>query len=165
MCRRSLSARPLAVIAFAWLPVLCAAAPAAAFTPTPRPHLDTARAAGPITVDGRLDDPGWAAAGKATGFAERFPGDGTEPPVQTEAWLTYDDENLYVAFVCRDDPALLRATMSQRDLYGNDDEVGLLLDTFGEGTWAYYFFVNPYGVQKDAMWTSVHGRADGFDMV
>lgn len=166
MCRRSLLARPLAVLVFAALPLLfAAAAPAGAFTPTARPHLQAARAAGPIAVDGRLDDPDWATAGKATGFAERFPGDGTEPPVQTEAWLTYDDENLYVAFVCRDDPSLLRATMSQRDLYGNDDEVGLLLDTFGEGTWAYYFFVNPYGVQKDAMWTSVHGRADGFDMV
>jgi hypothetical protein len=77
--------------------------------------------------------PGWATAGRATAFAERFPGDGTEPPVQTEAWLTYDDENLYVAFICRDDPSLLRATMTQRDIYGNDDEVGLLLDTFGEG--------------------------------
>lgn len=164
MCRRSLLARPLAVLVFASWPLLFAAA-AAAFTPTSRPHLQAARAAGPIAVDGRLDDPGWATAGKATGFAERFPGDGTEPPVLTEAWLTYDDQNLYVAFVCRDDPALLRATMSQRDLYGNDDEVGLLLDTFGEGTWAYFFFVNPYGVQKDAMWTSVHGRADGFDMV
>ena len=145
--------------------LLLAAVPAAAFTPNARPHLQAARAAGRITIDGRLDDPGWAAAGRATGFAERYPGDGTEPPVATEAWLTYDDENLYVAFTCQDDPALLRATMTQRDLYGNDDEVGLLLDTFGEGTWAYYFFVNPYGVQKDAMWTSVHGRSDGFDMV
>ncbi len=163
--RRPRPAPPGVLIAL-FAAILAGAVPAAAaFTPTPRPHLQAARATGPITVDGRLDEAGWAAAGRATGFAERFPGDGTEPPVQTEAWLTYDDENLYVAFICRDDPALLRATMTQRDLYGNDDEVGLLLDTFGEGTWAYYFFVNPYGVQKDAMWTSVHGRADGFDMV
>lgn len=154
----------LRVLALA-MPLLAAAGAGAAFTPTIRPHLETARTTGHIEIDGRLDDPGWTVAGKAGGFAERFPGDGTEPPVTTEAWLTYDDENLYVAFICRDDPAQLRATMSQRDLYGNDDEVGLLLDTFGEGTWAYYFFVNPYGVQKDAMWTSVHGRSDGFDMV
>ena len=137
----------------------------AAFAPNSRPHLAAARASAPIAIDGQLGDAGWAAAGRATGFAERFPGDGTEPPVQTEAWLTYDDNNLYVAFVCRDDPSLLRASMTQRDLYGGDDEVGLLLDPFGDGTWAYYFFVNPYGVQKDAMWTSVHGRDDGFDMV
>ena len=144
---------------------IATATTACAFTPVTRPHLEAARTSGRIDIDGRLDDPGWAAAGKAVNFAERSPGDATEPPVQTEAWLTYDDDNLYVAFRCADDPKALRATMSQRDAYGNDDDVTLLLDTFGEGTWAYAFSVNPYGVQKDAMWTSVHGMNEGFDMV
>ncbi len=139
---------------------------ARAFTPQYRPHLETAHTSGRITIDGRLDDPGWAAAGHADGFAERSPGDAIAPLVDTEAWLTYDDENLYVAFVCHDDSAAVRATMCQRDLYGSaDDDVGFMLDTFGDGTWAYFFFVNPYGVQNDAMWTSVQGEDDGFDMV
>jgi hypothetical protein len=129
------------------------------------PTLDTARTATGIRVDGRLDDPGWRTAGRADNFTESWPGDNVEPPVRTLAWLTYDEDNLYVAFECFDDPASLRATMSQRDEYGDDDAVGVLIDTYGDATWAYEFYVNPYGIQRDNMWTSVQGSDQGFDMV
>lgn len=136
-----------------------------ASTPVFHPRLQTGRAPGPIAVDGRLDDPGWAGAGTVTNFVERAPGENTPPLVETAAMLTYDEHNLYVAFRCQDDPASVRATMCQRDLYDGDDAVGLVLDTFGEATWAYEFFVNPYGIQRDLMWTNIQGEDQGFDMV
>ncbi|MBK6898477.1 MAG: carbohydrate binding family 9 domain-containing protein [bacterium] len=145
------------------VPVIPAAA--ADFTPVFRPTMEISRAAGEIDVDGRLDDAGWRGAAGTDRFVERQPGDNVAPPVRTEAFLAYDDDNLYAAFVCDDDPAALRATMCQRDQYGDDDAVGIFLDTFGEASWAYEFFVNPYGIQKDLMWTSVHGEDSGFDVV
>lgn len=48
------------------------------------PHLDIEKAAGEITIDGDLEDPGWIGAATATGFLEHSPGQsplsGTEPP-------------------------------------------------------------------------------------
>ncbi len=138
---------------------------ASAFEPVVNPQLETARASGDIRVDGKLDEAAWSSAARAGNFVERFPGDNLEPQVQTEALVTYDDENLYVGFICRDDPERIRATMSQRDQYGNDDEVVLCLDTYGDAAWAYEFCVNPYGVQKDMLWTKTHGEDAGFDLV
>jgi len=138
---------------------------AAAFEGNVLPVMDTGRADADIDVDGRLGDPGWRDAGRAGNFAERWPGDNLEPRVETTAWLTYDEDNLYVAFDCADDPDALRATMSQRDEFGTDDAVAVMIDTYGDATWAYEFYVNAYGIQMDRMWTSVHGTDQGFDMI
>jgi len=55
----------------------------------------------PIVIDGSLDDPGWKQAARATNFAEVDPGDQVRPPVQSEAWVAYDDRNFYVALIAR----------------------------------------------------------------
>jgi len=135
------------------------------FEPVYKPALQVAKSISQIKVDGKLDEPAWKSAGKASNFVERYPGDMTQPEVETEAYITYDNENLYVAFVCHDDPNAIRATMCQRDQFGGDDAVALLLDTFGDATRAYEFFVNPYGIQKDRLWSSVAGEDPGFDLI
>ncbi len=141
------------------------AAPAGAFEPVLNPTIETAPAAGAIHVDGKLDEAAWVSAARAGNFVERLPGDNVEPPVRTEALVTFDDEHVFVAFICHDEPGRIRATMSQRDQYGNDDEVVVCLDTYGDAAWAYEFCVNPYGVQKDMLWTKTHGEDTGFDVV
>jgi hypothetical protein len=133
------------------------------FQPVFNPKLEIEKSAGAIKIDGKLNDPGWKAAGRAANFVERSPGDNTKPEVETEALVTYDDHNLYVAFICYDDPAAIRATMCQRDQFNGDDAVCLLIDTYGDASWAYELFVNPYGIQKDRLWTSVGGEGDGFE--
>ncbi len=140
------------------------------FQPVFRPTLQVEKAAGAIHIDGDLGDPGWKTAGRASNFVERSPGDNTEPEVQTEAFITYDDNHLYVGFVCHDDPASIRATMCQRDRFNGDDAVCLLIDSYGDAAWAYEFYVNPYGIQKDYLWTGVggegHGQEDvGYDLI
>jgi len=128
-----------------------------------KPTLEISRANGKIDVDGKLGDSGWNNAAHLDRFHERSPGDNTQPEVQTDVYVTYDSDKLYVAFDCKDDPRSVRATMSQRDQYEGDDMVCVLLDSYGTGVWAYEFFVNPYGIQKDLLWNSL-GRADiGFD--
>lgn len=135
------------------------------FTPAFNPKLETSRATVGIKIDGQLDDAVWHTAARTSNFVERYPGDNTEPPVKTNVLVTYDSDHLYVAFACYDNPALIRATMTQRDQYSGDDQVVVSLDTYGDAAWAYLFQVNPYGIQKDLLWTKTFGENQGFDLV
>jgi hypothetical protein len=111
-------------------------------------------AAGTIEIDGSLDDPGWAGATRIDGFVERTPREGAAPPVETQVLLTYDEMNLYVAFIARDpNPAAIRAALQPRDQLWNDDWVGVLLDPYGDGSLGHYFLSNPIGVQADLQMT------------
>lgn len=137
------------------------------FTPVFKPTLQVSRTHGKIAVDGNIDDAGWSAAARTNHFHEREPGDNIKPDVATEVLVTYDDDKFYVAFICHDDPNSVRATMSQRDQWQGNDDVRLLLDTYGDGAWAYSLSVNPYGIQRDAMWTGQGegGAGGGFDLI
>jgi hypothetical protein len=135
------------------------------FEPVYNPTLEIKKAAGAVNIDGNLADSEWKDASRADNFVEVSPGEMTRPEVQTEAYITYDDDNLYVAFICRDDPSAIRSTMCQRDQFYGDDAVGLLIDTYSDAAWAYEFFVNPCGVQKDLLWSRVHGEDSGYDLI
>ena len=97
---------PSVVFALVLLGDLSYSAPRSAgeYTPVFRPELEISRTEGPIKVDGHLEDPGWHGAAKASNFAEHNPGDQTKPAVDTEVWITHDDDNLYVAWLCYDEP-------------------------------------------------------------
>lgn len=135
------------------------------FQPLLKPVLEVPRASGLIELDGELGDPGWVGAGRATGFSETFPNESAKPPVDSEVWVTYDDENFYVAFLAFDDPSTIRATLSDRDDIWNDDYFGILLDTYGDAQWAYFLFANPLGVQGDSRFSIANGEDDAFDLV
>ncbi len=135
------------------------------FEPIFKPTLEIFKTGSDIEVDGQIEDSEWRQAVQATNFVERFPGENTLPEVRTEAFITYDDDHLYVAFKCYDDPSTIRATMCQRDQFGSDDAVMLMVDTYGDASWAYQFHVNPYGVQKDMLWTNIVGEDRGYDLI
>jgi Domain of unknown function (DUF5916) len=135
----------------------------AQYTPVYHPEMTISRAAGPIKVDGVLDDAGWVGASMADNFAEHSPGDQTEPAVKTEVLMTYDDDNVYVAFICYDDPSEVRASFSERDNMFNDDNVLFCVDTFGDATTAYEFVANPNGVQGDLFFSG--GEDSRYDFI
>ncbi|MEE9443503.1 MAG: DUF5916 domain-containing protein [candidate division Zixibacteria bacterium] len=137
----------------------------AGFTPTYNPELTLSKTVNHIKIDGRLDDAGWAGTARADNFAEHYPGDQTKPAVKTEAYITYDENNLYIAFICHDDPSTIRASICERDKIPNDDYVRFCLDTYGDAAWAYIFYANPYGIQNDAMWASSGGEEIGYDLI
>jgi len=89
-----------------------------------------------------------------TDFRQVDPGDGDPPSQPTTAYLSYDDKNLYAAFICKDDPSKTRATISRRDAIFRDDRVTLSLDTFHDHQRNYWFEANAYGVQQDGINTS-----------
>jgi hypothetical protein len=108
---------------------------------------------------------------KVTGFVQRNPHDGEKVSEETAAYLGYDQKNLYVVFVCFDDPRKVRARMSRREDIFDDDQVEIMLDTFHDRRRAYAFQTTPLGVQWDAIWTEasrdeVNGNFDtSFDTV
>src|SRR6202049_1197142 len=90
---------------------------------------------------------------KVTGFTQRNPHDGESVSEPTDAYLGYDQKNLYVVFVCFDDPRQVRARLSRREDVYDDDQVEIILDTFHARRRAYAFQTTPLGVQWDAIWT------------
>lgn len=135
------------------------------YSPTYHPELEILPAAGEIRIDGELGDPGWRGAAVADHFAEHNPGDQTRPEVDTEVLVTYDAKNLYVAWICYDDPNEVRATWCQRDAIFGDDYVILALDPFGENAVAYEIAANPYGIQGDLFFSIGNGEDSTYEMI
>jgi hypothetical protein len=103
---------------------------------------------------------------KVDRFIQRTPSDGEPASQRTEAYLGYDDKNLYVIFVCFDrEPQKIRARLSHREDVFDDDAVEVMLDTFHDHRRAYAFFSNALGVQADALWTEGQGFDPSFDTV
>jgi hypothetical protein len=140
------------------------AATAGAQEPEPSvpPPLPLSRAAGAITVDGDLGDPGWKGAAVIDTFFETVFGDNRPPKVATVAWATYDDRYFYIAVRCDDpEPRKIRAPYVDRDqVIGTDDNVAIFLDTRGDRRSAQEFRVSPRGIQADAIFNDASGNED-----
>ncbi|MFA4947432.1 MAG: DUF5916 domain-containing protein [Candidatus Krumholzibacteriia bacterium] len=161
---RSIITRCLVLMACAWIPA-SAACQDKPSVPAYHPELRISRASGPIKIDGDLNDAGWRGVAKAANFAENSPGNQTKPAVDTEVLITYDDKNLYVAWLCYDNPAEVRASFCERDKIFSDDYVILMIDTYGEATHAYELAVNPYGIPGDLLFSSACGEDSGYDVI
>lgn len=160
--------RPFGRCAVAAALMLIATAAAASddgWVATPHPQIEIDRAVGAIEIDGRLDDPGWAGQPQARHFAEHNPGDQVQPPVATVAMMAYDDDYLYIAYVCYDDPDEVRASFTERDRIWSDDYVITAIDTYADQSWAYEIASNPLGIQGDLLWSANGGEDMGYDMV
>jgi hypothetical protein len=134
------------------------------FAPNMKPTISVPYTNEQIRIDGVIDDPGWRLAAMAANFSEYNPGDMTMPPVATEVLVVYDDAFFYAAFVAKDDPRSLRVSMRARDEAWQDDNVGIMLDTYADAGWAYEVFCNPIGIQGDIRW--INGDEDtSFDII
>ncbi|MBZ5513814.1 MAG: carbohydrate binding family 9 domain-containing protein [Acidobacteriia bacterium] len=88
-----------------------------------------------------------------TDFRQFDPGDGDPVSQPTTAYLSYDDKNLYVIFICRDDPTKIRARRARRDDLLYDDRITVNIDTFHDHRRSYWFDANLYGIQMDGITT------------
>jgi hypothetical protein len=127
-------------------------------------RFEVSRATSPIKIDGVLDEAAWSGAAAIDLPFEWFPGDNVPPPVATEALVTFDGDNIYVAFRASDpDPGQIRAHLMDRDAVNTfiqDDHVGINLDTFNDERRAFQFRVNPLGVQVDAVFSEIDAAED-----
>jgi hypothetical protein len=149
---------------FATLVVLGAVARADDLAPSVRAR--AVRRAGPISIDGQLDEAGWAAAPKQTGFVQRFPKDATKPSAETHFAILYDDEAIFVG-VWADDPRpdLIRKLLTRRDVDSAADAVTIAFDSYHDRRTAYAFQLNAAGVQRDILLFDDSSQDDTWDAV
>ena len=127
--------------------------------------LDIPNIAGEIKVDGVLDDIYWQQAKQLELNYVTRPFENTHPPVTTQVKMFENGDTLYVAFIAQDPKVEnLSAFYRDRDGIWSDDLVGIKLDTFNDSRLAYQFFVNPLGIQADAIQNEMTGReSDSWD--
>jgi len=119
------------------------------------------RTAGEIRIDGVLDEAAWSEVTPIPLPFEWFPGDNEPASVRTEVRVTFDDENLYLAFRALDpDPGAIRANLADRDTPFQDDHVGFMIDPFNDERRGFQFRINPLGVQMDAIFSENEGYED-----
>jgi len=126
----------------------------------PGKKLGIRKAAGPIVLDGKLDEPAWLNANVANDFFLNYPVDTTHAEFQTEARVTFDDHQFYVSFVCYDDqtPNVVQSLRRDYD-FDTNDNTGVFIGPYNDAINGFYFIVTPLGVQLEGTISS--GGADG----
>jgi hypothetical protein len=117
----------------------------------PRPHITATRTAQPPVIDGRLDDPAWAAATPSDGFTQHFPDEGAPPSERTIVRVLYDDKNLYVGIDCEQLNAPIVRRLARRDSQIASDGVWFDIDSRRTGVGAFHFAVNAAGMLSDGL--------------
>jgi len=104
-----------------------------------------------ITLDGRLQEPGWKLAGPATGFVQYRPNTGEAAQEETEARFLYDEDNLYVGFICFDSDAdhIVVNGLKEDFPWNETDVVGVIIDGLHDRRSGFSFQTNPAGARRD----------------
>jgi Domain of unknown function (DUF5916)/Carbohydrate family 9 binding domain-like len=132
-----------------------------------RPEFRVMRTSQPPKIDGILDDEVWRQTPLELGdWIAYNPLRGGKSDQRTDVRIAYDERYIYFGIHCFDtEPAKIRTTISRRDTAFNDDWFALSLDSAGTGQTAYHLFVNPSGIQMDALNTSASGEQFEADFV
>ncbi len=131
--------------------ILCAQTGSQAQAPDPI-HLK--RSSEPIVIDGELSERSWFQGSPARDFWEYFPSDSIQAnaKVQTEVYMTYDDDYLYIGAICHTIGKDYVITSLKRDFRaGGNDNITFVIDPFRDFTNAFVFGMNPYGVMREAL--------------
>ena len=118
----------------------------------------------PIILDGRLDESSWQ-PGKASGqFWQHFPSDSIYALGQTEMFMTFDDEYLYVATICysKGNDFIIPSLRRDYDFFGNDN-ISIHFDTYNDQSNSLFFGINPLGVRREALISSGGRESGGFN--
>ena len=103
---------------------------------------------GPLDFDGRLDDAIYERVPGVGDFIQALPLEGEPATEDTEVWIFYDDEAVYIAGRCFDSqPERMVATEMRRDNFGifNNENLAVIFDTFYDRRNAFFFYMNPIG--------------------
>ena len=114
----------------------------------------------PPKIDAVLDDEVWKRPPTISGyFIANRPEYGKKLSQKTDVWLSYDEDNIYVAFYCYDtEPDKIKRSVSKRDGLFGDDWVGMDLDAIGNRQSVYEIICNPNGIQADLLNTTSGGE-------
>lgn len=117
----------------------------------------------PITIDGNLDESIWQHAESAKDFHQYFPTDSVLADQQTDIKMLYDNTTLYIGIKANSAGENYSTRSLQRDYRGGGiDQISLVFDTFNDGTLAYLFGINPFGVRREALISGGGTARNGF---
>jgi hypothetical protein len=148
------SNRRLTLVAAVCVLAIARCAAAGQDSPAAKPRELKAR---PVTtppkLDGVLDDEAWTEIpAELDTWMSYNPLRGQAAQQQTQVWVAFDAKAIYFAFKCLDaEPEKIKTSISRRDTVWNDDWVGVSLDSSRAGQIAYHMFINPSGIQMDAL--------------
>ena len=106
----------------------------------------------PLNFDGRLDDAVYDRVAAVSGFIQQEPLEGQPASEETEVWVFFDDDTLYVSARCWDSQPERMVVNEMRRDHGNifqNENFTVLLDTFYDRRSGYYFQTNPLGALRD----------------
>ena len=139
------------------LSVVCLAAAPAAAQPLLTHEGDAytlraTRISAPLRIDGRLDESVYEQVPAITEYIQQDPDEGAPISERTEAWVLFDDDNIYFACRCWDThPERIVANDMRRDSSNlrQNDNFGVVLDTFHDRRNGFLFYVTPVGGMFD----------------
>ena len=102
----------------------------------------------PIRLDGQLDERVYQTIAPVTDFIQQEPNEGASATEQTEVWVLFDSETVYIAARCWDSqPDQTVANEMRRDSYGmyGNDTFAVMLDTFYDRRNGFNFMTNALG--------------------
>jgi hypothetical protein len=112
----------------------------------------------PLTIDGVIDEPFYRSTRPITEFVQTVPQNNAQPTQRTEAWIGFDDTNVYVAARIYDTegPDGWIANEMRRDApqIRTNDNFGVWLDTFYDRRNAVGFYGNAVGGFSDLQITN-----------
>ena len=111
-----------------------------------------------IEIDGKLNEPAWAAAVPSGDFMQSYPKVGTKPQDPTEVRVLYDDDYLYIgAHMYDSEPdKITRNVMRHGNALGQDDRLAVIIDPFNTGRNGYRFETNANGVRHDMLYKNIN---------
>ena len=110
------------------------------------------RIAQPITLDGNLDEDAYRSTQAIDGFIQQEPEEGAPASERTEAWIFFDDRNLYVSARCWDSqPERDVITEMRRDSNNitQNESLTVVFDTFFDHRNGFFFQSSPIGALRD----------------
>ena len=102
----------------------------------------------PLRLDGLLDEPAYGRIAAVTDFIQQEPNEGAPATEQTEVWVLFDRDTVYVSARCWDSqPDRTVANEMRRDSYGmyGNDTFAVMLDTFYDRRNGFNFMTNALG--------------------
>jgi hypothetical protein len=167
----ALALRALILVAALWPAVSAAQDPP---TPDPTPSFDGApspvppavdsreggkvtlravRLTRPLQIDGRLDELTYQETLPIDRFEQQVPTEGAPATEKTQAWILFDDDNLYFcARMLDSDAERIVANEMRHDsvnIFNGGDSMTLVLDTFYDHRNGVLFQTNPLGAQRE----------------
>src|SRR5690606_25603427 len=106
-----------------------------------------------VKIDGILNEEAWKDASEVKGYTEFRPKVGAKEnhESRTVAYLMYADDGFYFGGHCYERTReSIASELKGRDGFGNNDFIGLILDTYKDHLNGFEYFVTPLGEQWDA---------------